>query len=398
MNCRSFLLCAAALLAASTMLTTPLRAQDVLVKAKTIVVAADTVLTDGAVLLRQGKVAYVGNDIPAEARAQATVADYGDATIVPGFVLPPTTLGRDRDLAEGALAFTPDLRAVEAFDPWQEELQKLPAHGVTSLVLAPSPRNVAGGLGALVKPGSSKEAGGSVVTPELHLQLSLSQAARNPERQPTSLMGAIEMLRLAFTAAKDGTHSGPDAAVLRSVLQGGRKVAIAADSFPELVAALDLAKEFGFEPVLVGARDAEKVLPRLAQQKASVVLDPLGFDQRQARLQLPTRLAEAGVPFCFGGNAQGLRMSAVLAVRNGLDRKTALAALTRTPAMLFDQSTLVGSLRQGCAGDFAVFTGDPLDLTSAHVATWIGGVRACGTEPNAKKANPAAASKAAGAR
>jgi hypothetical protein len=209
-------------------------------------------------------------------------------------------------------------------------------------------------------------------------------------------MGAIEMLRLAFTAAKDGTHSGPDAAVLRSVMQGGRKVAIAADSFPELVAALDLAKEFGFEPVLVGARDAEKVLPRLAQQKASVVLDPLGFDQRQARLQLPTRLAEAGVPFCFGGNAQGLRMSAVLAVRNGLDRKTALAALTRTPAMLFDQSTLVGSLRQGCAGDFAVFTGDPLDLTSAHVATWIGGVRACGTEPNAKKANPAAASKAAG--
>ena len=39
------------------------------------------------------------------------------------------------------------------------------------------------------------------------------------------------------------------------------------------------------------------------------------------------------MPFCFGGNAQGLRISAVLAVRNGLDRKTALAALTRTPAM-----------------------------------------------------------------
>ena len=397
MNCRS-VLCLAALLAASTVTTTPLCAQDVLVKAKTIVVAADTVLTDGAVLLRQGKVAYVGNDIPAEARAQATVADYGSATVVPGFVLPPTTLGRDRDLAEGALAFTPDLRAVEAFDPWQEELQQLPAHGITSLVLAPSPRNVAGGLGALVKPGTSKDSAGSVVTPELHLQLSLSRAARNPERQPTSLMGAIEMLRQAFTAAKDGTQNGPDIAVLRSVLQGGRKVAIAAETFPELVAALDLAKEFGFEPVLVGARDADQVLARLAQQKASVVLDPLGFDQRQAQLQLPTRLAEAGVPFCFGGNAQSLRLSAVLAVRHGLDRKTALSALTRTPAMLFDQSTLVGSLRQGCAGDFAVFAGDPLDLTSAHVATWIGGVRACGQEPNARKANPAAANQAAGAR
>ena len=130
MNCRS-VLCAAALLAAATVPTTSLSAQDVLVKAKTIVVAADTVLTDGAVLLRQGKVAYVGNDIPAEARAQATVADYGDATIVPGFVLPPTTLGRDRDLVEAALPFTPDLRAVEAFDPWQEELTKLLVREVT---------------------------------------------------------------------------------------------------------------------------------------------------------------------------------------------------------------------------------------------------------------------------
>lgn len=402
MNCRSSLLCAAALLAASTVLTTPLRAQDVLVKAKTIVVAADTVLTDGAVLLRQGKVAYVGNDIPAEARAQATVADYGTATIVPGFVLPPTTLGRERDLAEGALAFTPDLRAVEAFDPWQEELQKLPHGGVTSLVLAPSARNVAGGLGALVKPGAGKQAGGqqaggTVVTPELHLQLSLSQAARNPERQPTSLMGAVELLRTTFAAAKDGTQNGPDVAVLRSVLQGGRKVAIAASTYPELVAALDLAKEFGFEPVLVGARDADRVLPRLAQQKAALVLEPLAFGQRLAQLQLPTRLAEAGVPFCFGGNAESLRLSAVLAVKNGLDRKTALAALTRTPAMLFDQSTLVGSLRQGCGGDFVVFTGDPLDLTSAYVATWIDGVRVAGDAPAAKKQTPAAAA-AAGAR
>lgn len=402
MNRRSSVLSAAALCAALSVLPAALRAQDVLVKAKTIVVATDTVLTEGAVLLRQGKVAYVGNEIPAEARAQATVADYGAATIVPGFVLPPTTLGRERDLAEGALAFTPDLRAVEAFDPWQEELQKLPRSGVTSLVLAPSARNVAGGLGALVKPGLGKQAGGhdaggTVVTPELHLQLSLSQAARNPERQPTSLMGAVELLRTTFAAAKDGTQRGPDVAVLRSVLLGGRKVAIAASTYPELVAALDLAKEFGFEPVLVGARDADRVLPRLAQQKAAVVLEPLGFGQRLAQLQLPTRLAEAGVPFCFGGNAESLRLSAVLAVKNGLDRKTALAALTRTPAMLFDQSTLVGSLRQGCGGDFVVFSGDPLDLTSAHVATWIDGVRITGDAPSPKKQTPAAAA-AAGAR
>ena len=377
-RCISF---ATALLAAA-----PLLAQDLLVRAKTIVIAADTVLTDGSFLVRQGKIAWVGNDIPAEARATATVVDYGDATIVPGFVLPPTTLGRERDLAEAALPFTPDLRAVEAFDPWQEELLKLPRSAITSLALSPSPRNIAGGIGALVKPGLTA---GTVVAPELHLALSLTQAARNPERPPTSLMGALDMLRSAFTEAKGGAATGPDVAVLRQALQGSRKIVMHADTLVELVGALDLAKEFGFEPMLIGARDAEKVLPRLVQQKASLALDTLRPDMRLAQLRLPTRLAEAGVPFCFGGRAEHMRVSAVLAVRFGLDRKTALQSLTRTPAVLLDQQAQVGALRQGNAADFAVFTGDPLDLDSAHVATWIDGVRVHG-EAGKKAMTPAA--------
>jgi imidazolonepropionase-like amidohydrolase len=365
--------------------------QDLLVRARTVVLAADAIASPGTFLVRQGKVAWVGDDIPAEARAGATVVDYGDATIVPGFVLPPTTLGRDRDLAEGALAFTPDLRASEAFDPWQEELQALPKSGITSMFLSPSPRNVAGGIGALVKPGQD---GGKLVAPDLQLTLSLTAAARNPERQPTSLMGAMDLLRTTFTAAQSGLQAGPDAAVLRQALQGGRRIVVHADTYTELMAALDLAKEYKFEPVLVGAADASKVLPRLVAQKAGVVLGSLRPNLRLEQLQLPTRLAEAGVQFCFGGRAETMRLSAVLAVRHGLDRKTALQALTRNAAVLLDQANTIGSLRQGHAADFAVFTGDPIDLDSNHLATWIDGVRVHGAAP----APPAVTTTAAGVR
>ncbi len=367
-------------------------AQDLLLRASRIVVAPDTVLDDAAVLVRQGKVAYVGADIPAEARAQARLVDYGDATVVPGFVLAVTTLGRDRDLAEGALAFTPDLRAVEAFDPWQKELLGLPAHGITSLSLSPSPRNVAGGIAALVKPGKKR---GSVATSDLHVQWSLTQASRNQERDPTSLVGAIDMLRSALAAAKLGTSTSPDLAIMRQVQQGTRRVFVHADSFVELAAALDLAKEFGFEPVLVGAREADKVLARLVAQKAAVVLDTLQPEGRLADLTLPARLAQAGVPFAFAGAPERLRLSAALAVRHGLDRKTALAALTRTPARLLEQQATVGALRQGNAADFLVFRGDALDLGAAHVATWVDGVLLHGDLP--KKANAAPSTTATGA-
>jgi len=372
-------------------------AQDLLVRSKTIVLAPDTTLTDGSFLVRNGKVAWVGSDIPAEARDRATVVDYGDATIVPGFVLPPTTLRRGRDLVEGALAFTPDLRAVEAFDPWQEELGRLPASGVTSASLSPSPRNVAAGIGALVKPGKN---GGVVAAPETHVVLSLSAVARNPERPPTSLMGAVDLLRSAFATAKAGVQLGPDTAVLRQVLQGSRRAFVHADNFAELQAVLDLAREFGFEPVLVGARDAVKVLPRLAQQKASLVLDPLRADSRLTTLALPAKLAEAGVPFCFLGRADQVRLSAVLAVRHGLDRRSALQALTRAPAAMLGQEAVVGVLRQDHAADFVVFRGDPLDLSSALVATWVDGNRLFGEAPRSapKTAKSNAAATVAGER
>ena len=84
-----------------------LRCQDLLVQARRIVVAADTVLTDGRLLVRQGKVASVGDDIPADARARARLVDYGDATIVPGFVVAKSTLTQDADQAVRAIAVTP---------------------------------------------------------------------------------------------------------------------------------------------------------------------------------------------------------------------------------------------------------------------------------------------------
>lgn len=369
LRCQTLLL--AVLLPAAT-------AQDLLLRAKTIAVAEGSVLSPGQLLVRAGKIAYVGADIPAEARQNAKVVDYGDAMIVPGFVLAATTLGRDQDLGEGALPFTPDLRAAEAFDPWQDELQALPRYGVTSAGLSPSPRNLAGGLGALVKPGAD---GGRVVSDDLHLGMSLTAAARSPEREPTSLMGAMDLLRSAFRAAKGPAAAGPDTAVLRAVLQGSRRVAICADSFAELSAALDLAREFQFEPVLVGGSDAHKLLPRLAQQKAAVVLGSLRPDARLVQLELPAQLHKAGIPFAFGGSPETLRLSAALAVRHGLDRQQALLALTKNAAVLLDTQSTAGTLRQGAAADLCVFGGDPLDLHSPHLATYVDGQRVVGSEP-----------------
>jgi imidazolonepropionase-like amidohydrolase len=383
------------LTAQATAAQAPAGAPDLLVRAATVWVAPGQALSPGEFLVRGGRIAYVGSDVPAEARERARVLDYGPATICPGFVLAVATLGQDRDLAESAVPFTPDLRAADAFDAWQDELAELPRAGITAAALSPAPRNVAAGLQALVQPaappaGSSRSGSsnssrgfGTLVANELQPVFSLVEAARNPEREPTSLMGQKELLRAAFTAAQRGTSVGPDTAVLRQVLQGGRRAFVHADSFAELCAALDLARDFGFEPVLVGARDAGKLVDRLLAQRARLVLSVPGPDARRDERTLPAVLAKAGVPFAFTGRPESLRAAAALAIRQGLDRSTALAALTRLPAQLLEQDQRLGSLRQGSAADFLVFHGEPLDLDSRHLATFVAGRCLFGAEPQA---------------
>lgn len=366
----------AALLAAAA---APTVAQDVLVQAKRVVIAPGTVLEDSALLIRDGKVAYVGDEIPSEARARARKVDYGDATVSPGFVLAATTLGKDADLGEGAFAFTPDLRVAEAFDPWNERHEHLAPAGVTTFAVTPSPRNVAGGVGVVAKPDGKQ---GKLTAPDAFVGFSLVSAARSQERDPTSLMGARELLRDAFETARVGVEVGPDLAVLRQVMSGARRAMVYADTFAELNATLALGKEFNFAPVVIGARDARKVMGKLAERSAGVVLGALSPTARIADLELPAALAEAGVPFCFTGRPDQLRVSAALAVRHGLERDAAHAALTRTPAALLGQQAAVGALRQGCDADFVVFEGDLLDLSARHVATWTAGARSCGADPS----------------
>lgn len=364
----------AAMLAA---IAAPACAQDLLIKAGRIMVAPDSILEDSALLVRDGKIAYVGNDIPTEARARAREIDLGDHTVSPGFVLAATTLKSDADLAEGAFAFTPDLRVAEAFDAWNEHLEHLAPSCVTSFGMAPSPRNVAGGVGVLAKPGKTR---GRIAAEDAFVGFSLVSAARSQERDPTSLMGARSLLSDAFEAARVGVEVGPDLAVLRQVMSGARSAMIYGDTYAELNAALALGKQFNFTPVIIGARDAHKVMGKLTERGASVVLGTLSPTKRVAELELPKKLADAGIPFCFAGRPDQLRVSAALAVRHGLSREAAHAALTRTPATLLGQQSAVGALRQGCSADFLVFDGDLLDLNARHIATWVDGVLLCGAE------------------
>lgn len=329
---------------------------------------------DARFAVRDGKVVAVGDGISPDFAANARIVSLGDATVVPGFVLAHHHLDQANDLAETIDAFTPHLRVDDAFDPFGEKLAELPHGGVTAVALAPVSRNTFAGQAALVRPGEER---GSIARTGIYLKLALVDESLDQDRYPTSRMGAADLMRAAFAEAANplGLRT-PETATLRAALAGDLPVAVHARTLAEVTTALATLGEVGIQPVLLDVRDVDEILPRLRGSATTVVVPPLGFASKRELLELPARLEAEAIPFSFlADDGHAARRSAALAIRHGLSPRTALAALTRVPATQCGVDDMVGSLTVGHAADFAVFDGDPTDLSSRLLAVHVGGQR-----------------------
>jgi imidazolonepropionase-like amidohydrolase len=90
------------------------------------------------------------------------------------------------------------------------------------------------------------------------------------------------------------------------------------------------------------------------------------------------RLLDAGALFAYHTDdpitdSRLFLRSAAMGVRFGLDRDTALAALTLNAAKMLDLADRVGSLSAGKDADFVVLDGDPLSVYTRVLETWVEG-------------------------
>ena len=90
------------------------------------------------------------------------------------------------------------------------------------------------------------------------------------------------------------------------------------------------------------------------------------------------RLAAAGVTIAITTDHPVVPINllvtqAVLAVKEGLDRETALRALTINPARIAGIDERLGSLTPGKDADLCVWSGDPLEVNSRVERSFVGG-------------------------
>ena len=167
----------------------------------------------------------------------------------------------------------------------------------------------------------------------------------------------------------------PQAEVLARAAHGEVPLVVEIHRVPDLRELLEKTARFDrLRLVLAGATESAHFADRLAERRIPVIVwpAPMGSqrldEQKHHDLGLAAELAAAGVRVLIGtgGSDQPreLRAFASLAVSRGLDRESALAAITSAPAETFDVGDQVGTIERGRRADVLLFDGDPLDTTS----------------------------------
>lgn len=281
-------------------------------------------------------------------------------------------------------------QARDGYDPRDVNVGIARAGGLTVVVAAPSGGLVAGQSAAFALDGSPEPVRAPV---GMHVSIGPGAGAAGGSRGKT-----LELLReLLDDARAYGRDRAAyernakrrmiadrlDLEALQPVLARQVPLIVEARGEPDIRAALRVAKEFNLRIAIAGGAEAWRVAKELAAAKVPVLIDPIAnlpsaLEATEVNDDAAAILDNAGVQVgisTLGTSwaARTLRQLAGNAVARGMSWEKALAAITSVPATIYGL-TGRGTLEQGAIADVVVWSGDPLEVSTAAETVIIGGV------------------------
>ncbi len=384
-------------------------AQPVLIRNATVLTASRGTLQNTDVLLRGGKIAAVGPNLAAPAGGRTI--DATGKFVMPGIIDAHSHSMADA-INEGSYSVTSMVRIADVLDANTPGLYRQLAGGVTTLHILHGSANTIGGQNAIVKlklgrpldemmfpgarPGIKFALGENVKRSNSNVQ------PGQERRYPATRMGVADVLRDAFTRAKDYQTSWAEYRTARAagrnvlaprrdlelealveILEGKRDVHAHSYVASEIAMILEVADEFGFKiKTLQHILEGYKVAPEIAKHGAgaSTFADMWGY-KLEAYDAIPHNAAimtRAGVVVSINSDsderARRLNLDAAKTIKYGdMSEQEALRMITLNPAIQLGIQDRVGSIDVGKDADLAIWNGDPLSVYSRVETTFIDG-------------------------
>ncbi len=382
--------------------------------AKVVPVSAPTI-EKGTVVIRNGIIDAVGAEvvIPGDAR----VIDATGLIVYPGFIDAFSDTGLEEGTAASQPFAPPRLRGTPApaapqptlspderqgIAPYRQaadllktagrKIEAARAAGITTVLVVPRGEVFSGQCSLVDLNGG--EAGSMILKTPVAFSISLASRRGFGGDYPSSPMGVFALVKQTLLDAQRystawniyNANPGvrrPDYSraleSLQPLVERRLPAIIPADNQSEIQRVLDLAASFKFSLIISGATEPGKVAPVLRERGVPVLLsvkypevekdtDPEAREELNVlrrRVKAPecaAELARAGVKFAFQSGdmtePKDFVRNVARAVEAGLDRETALRALTLEAAEIFGVANRVGSIEKSKTANLVLTTGD----------------------------------------
>lgn len=363
----------------------------------------------GDVAIDNGKIVAVGQSL---SYSDAEVRDVTGMTVMPGIVDPHCHIGMWEDAMgfEGADGnectnpITPELRAIDAINPYDRCFEEAAAGGVTTCVTGPGSANVIGGQFVAIK-----TYGDSVEDMVLRFPVAVKAAfGENPKRvydgknqTPSTRMATAALMRKALIEAQEYNEklekgkADPEKMpernlgkeILARVIRRELPMKIHAHRADDILTAIRICREFKLRYTLdhctEGYLITDKLKEALGEDCEGIIVGPLLTERSKIELKnlsfkAPKVLEQAGIEYAMMTDhpvtpEQYLPICTAIAVREGASEEGALKAITINAAKITGIADRVGSIEVGKDADIAVFSGHPFDFRSRCVLTLVNG-------------------------
>ncbi|NBT16786.1 MAG: amidohydrolase, partial [Chitinophagia bacterium] len=385
----------------------------------TIVKNPQSSLQDATLLVRNGKIIGIGNNLSIP--SHAVVIDCTGKSIYPSFIdlyadygMPAAqqTGGFGRGFGQAAQltsnqkgafgwnqAIKADVQASSLFVTDDTKAKSLREIGFGA-VLTHQKDGIARGTGTLVSLANKKE--NSVILKEKASAHYSFNKGSSTQSYPSSMMGNISLLRQTHIDAQWYKNNADKEGVNLSLIAWNNNQAL-----PQIFEANDkwnalradrIGDEFGVQYILKTSGNEYQRAQEIAATKATLIV-PVNYpmamdveDPNDARFVsladmkhwelAPTNAAtleKTGINFCL--TTADLRSPAAFmsnlrkALDNGLSETKALEALTTTPAKTLGVDNMIGSLEEGKVANFLITTGNVFSDKTSILENWVQGNR-----------------------
>ncbi len=369
----------------------------VIIKNGNIYTAAGNVINNGFITIKNGKIAEVGASVPEE--AGATIIDARGKNVYPGLILPNTDLGIS-EIGSGVRGsndyfelgeYNPSVRSVVAYNTDSKIINTLRANGILLACVVPQGRLLTGSSSVVQLDAWTWQ--DAIYKADNGMHLNMPVLMRSPRRSLRSADAAdpvktgiqtIEEVESFFSQAqaylklskKEDRNLKFEA--LRPLFEKKQRLFVHADIARQILVAVDFAKKFNIDVVLVGGSDSYLFADLLKQNNIAVILNALHSlptmqdDDIDQPFKTPAILQKAGVLFAINDNSDNARyrnldFNAGTAAGFGLTKEQALAAITINPAKILGIDQQTGSIEKGKDANIIICEGDVLDMRSSIV-------------------------------